>query len=140
MLNREIEGPRADASDQTSAAREQRTTAKKRRKSSVPLTPDTAAYHACKLFEDNPEACDLIAKQAIKMRKRGQRVSISALLEWARIEHFNLTSNCSPFRISNTIKAALSREFMRRYTELDGAFETRKAACDNYEGESVTPH
>lgn len=130
MLDQENKGPRAVANDQTSTAQEPNTTANKRRRSSIPLTPDTAAYHACKLFDDNPEACDLIAKQAIKMRKRGQRVSISALLEWARIEHFNLTSGCSPFRISNTIKAALSREFMRRYPELEGAFETRRARCD----------
>lgn len=130
--------PRADGR-QTETAQGQRTTAKKRRKSSIPLTADTAAYHARKLFENNPEACELIAQQAVKMRKRGQRVSISALLEWARIEHFNLTSNSSPFRISNTIKAALSREFMKRYPELAGAFETRKAACDRYEAEGVTP-
>lgn len=122
--------PRANTNRQEGTAREPKNTANKHRRSSIPLTADTAAYHACKLFEDNPEACDMIAQQAVKMRKRGQRVSISALLEWARIEHFEFTSDCSPFRISNTIKAALSREFMKRYPELEGAFETRRARCD----------
>lgn len=102
----------------------------KDRKSHVPVTAETAYYHVQKMFDNNPVACDAIARQAIKMKNRGLRVSVSALLEWARIESFNLSGNCSPFRINNTIKAAFGRELMRRYPELDGAFETRRARCD----------
>lgn len=109
---------------QAKTAREQRD------KSIIPVTADTASYHVAKLFEENLEMCDMIAKQAIKMKKRGLRLSVSALFEWARIEHFNLSGNCSPFRVNNTIKAAFGRELMKRYPELEGAFETRRARCD----------
>lgn len=109
---------------QAKTAREQRN------KSIIPVTADTASYHVAKLFEENPEMCNTIAKQAIRMKKRGFRVSVSALFEWARIEHFNLSGNCSPFRVNNTIKAAFARELMKRYPELEGVFETRRARCD----------
>lgn len=101
-------------------------------KTIIPVTADTASYHVAKLFEENAEMCEMIARQAIRMKKRGLRVSVSALFEWARIEHFNLSGNCSPFRVNNTIKAAFARELMKRYPELEGVFETRRARCDYY--------
>lgn len=109
---------------QTETARERSS------KTIIPVTADTASYHVVKLFEENAEMCEMIARQAIRMKKRGLRVSVSALFEWARIEHFNLSGNCSPFRINNTIKAAFGRELMKRYPELEGVFETRRARCD----------
>lgn len=134
-MNTKEKRPRADASEQKSAAREPGKYPKRAQNDSttherLPITADTAHYSVQKLFEDRPKTMDRLARKAIEMRCRGYRVSIAGLCEWLQIESVNLTGNSSPFRVNNSIKAALARELMRRYPELDGAFETRRARCD----------
>lgn len=130
MLDRKIKGPCEVSVWRPSTAQEPKDTANKCRGSSLAVTAETAAYFVSKMFDERPETMDRLARKAIELRKRGFRVSVTGLCEWLRIESVNITGGCSPFRVNNNIKASLARELMRRYPELEGAFETRRARCD----------
>ena len=99
-------------------------------KANIPITARTASYHAKRIFEENPQIPAILANKAREMRGRGQRVSITALFEWARLEHYELSKH-DPFKVNNNLKAAFSRELMERYPDLQGVFETRKAIVDD---------
>ena len=143
MSNKNI-SPRADASDQTSAAREpgkhpQRARTNSNTPKRIPVTADSAAWHVEQLKKLYPEDYRAIANKAIELSRRGVRLSVSSLFEWARLELFKGRSNGSPVKLNNTLRPALARALMRDFPELACKFETRKAACDKYEADGVTP-
>lgn len=106
----------------------------------IPVTADSAAWHVEQLKKLYPEDYRAIANKAIDLSRQGVRLSIASLFEWARLELFKGNSKGSPVKLNNTLRPALARVLMNDYPELAGKFETRKAACDDYEAESVTPH
>lgn len=123
--------PRAD-SDQTETAREQRAAPKGAQgNSNIPITPDTAAYHAQRFIERHGDAVDFMLGEALARVRIGKRVSISLLFELARVEHFESFDGKRPiFKLCNTLKPALARLFEQMEPELVGSFDKRKAACD----------
>lgn len=142
-MNTKEKRPRADASDQTSAAREpgkhpQRARTNSNTPKRIPVTADSAAWHVEQLKKLYPSDYKALANKAIELSRRGVRLSIASLFEWARLELFKGREG-SPVKLNNTLRPALARALMRDFPELTGKFETRKAVCDDYEGERVTP-
>ena len=131
MLNREIEGPRAVASNQTSAAQEPR----KRPKQAcpdctIPITAQTATWWVERIKRECPKDYEAIARKAIALSRAGVRLSIVSLFEWARLELFAGRKSKGPFKLNNTLRPAFARALMRDYPELRGKFETRKSLSD----------
>lgn len=106
----------------------------------IPVTAGSAAWHVEQLKKLYPEDYRAIANKSIDLSRQGVRLSIASLFEWARLELFKGRRDGSPVKLNNTLRPALARALMNDYPELAGKFETRKAACDNYEGESVTAY
>lgn len=80
----------------------------------------------------NPITYELLAGTAIDLRRQGKRVSISRVFEEVREENTG-EINAVPFKLNNSMGAAMARLLMADYPELEGAFETRKAASDGYD-------
>lgn len=140
MLTPENKSPRATTNRQEGTAREPKQHPQGAHlDSNIPIRADTATYHVSRLFEDEPEFCALVARKALEQRRAGVRVSIAALWEWARVELSISRREGDPVKLNNNLKAAFARELMRRYPELSGAFEIRRARCDDCEFASVTP-
>ena len=126
MINREMEG-RGAATKQAPAPG--KATAESRRKTSIPIAGATAAYHAERFKEAHPGFYEAMADIAIGLRRSGERVSIARVCEVARVS-VRMEEQDTPFKLNNTMRAALARMLMRDYPELAGAFEVRKSMSD----------
>lgn len=92
-------------------------------------TQYTSPLAATEFKRNNPKTYALLADTAIRLRQQGERVSISRVFEIVRVMGTG-EQNAVPFKLNNSMKAALSRMLMADFPELEGAFETRKAVCD----------
>ena len=142
MSNKNI-SPRAATNRQEGTAQEPKRHPKRAQANSntpkrIPVTADSAAWHVEQLKNLYPSDYKALANKAIELSRRGVRLSIASLFEWARLELFKGREG-SPVKLNNTLRPALARALMRDFPELTGKFETRKAVCDDYEGERVTP-
>lgn len=138
--NSKTKSPRAGTDRQEGTAQEPKGTAKNRRRSSIPVSADTSAWWVERLKKQYPQDYEKLARKAIEFKKRGVRLSIASLFEWARLELFEGRKGNGVAKLNNTLRPALARALMRDFPELEGAFETRRARCDDYKAESVAPH
>lgn len=130
-MNETKKSPRADASEQTSAAREPRKHPQRAQSDfNIPIRADTAAWWVDRIKKEHPKDYEAIANKAICLSRAGVRLSISSLFEWARLELFEGRKGKGVFKLNNTLRPAFARALMRDYPELKGKFETRKSAVD----------
>lgn len=130
-MNEIEESSRADASDQTSAAREPRKHPQRAQSdSSIPIRADTAAWWVERIKHEYPKDYEAMARKAIELSRTGVRLSIASLFEWARLELFEGRKGKGVFKLNNNLRPAFARALMRDYPELKGKFETRKSAVD----------
>lgn len=87
---------------------------------------------AIEFKRNHPEAYKLLARTAIDLRRRGERVSAARIFEAVRVEQLR-EPNAVPFKLNNSLRPAVARLLMADYPELEGAFETRKAVSDGYD-------
>lgn len=101
----------------------------------LPITAATAGAKALEFRENSPHNYKILANIAFGMLARHERLSMSRVVETARImPEFNSTEENKPFKINNTLQAALARLLMQDYPQLEGKFETRKSLSDEVLG------
>lgn len=81
---------------------------------------------------NHPEAYGLIAAHSLELKRRGARLSTSRVFEAVRVIPMS-EQNDIPFKLNNSMGAAMARLLMAEYPELEGAFETCKAESDNFD-------
>ncbi len=95
-------------------------------------TAKNSPLAAIEFKRNHPEAYELLARTAIDLKRGGERVSVTRIFEAVRVAKLRET-NAVPFKLNNSLGAAIARLLMTDYPELQGAFETRKAASDGYD-------
>ena len=95
-------------------------------------TAANSALAALKFKKNNPEAYKLLAQTALELKRRGSRVSAARVFEAARVIPPR-EPNAVPFKLDNSLRPAIARLLMVDYPELEGAFETRRAASDSFD-------
>lgn len=111
----------------------------KPRRRSNPVTGANAMLYAQRWKVEHPRAYWLLADAALKMAARGQRLSITAVSEVVRATYIPHERNEVPFKLNNTLRAALARMLEADYPEeLGGRFEKRKSLSDGIVGNGGT--
>ncbi len=80
----------------------------KPRRRSNPVTGANAMLYAQRWKVEHPRAYWLLADAALKMAARGQRLSITAVSEVVRATYIPHERNEVPFKLNNTLRAALA--------------------------------
>ena len=91
-----------------------------------------SALAALEFKKSNPEAYKMLAETALLLKRRGSRVSAARIFEYVRVMPLR-EPNAVPFKLDNSLSPAIARLLMADYPELEGAFETRKAASDSFD-------
>lgn len=93
------------------------------------LDASESVYFSRLWIKENPEAWQLMVDIAHKDAREKKYISISRVVELARMMDFHQNKN-KPFKINNQLRPGLARILAQDYPELAPFIRFRRAACD----------